>query len=60
MKRACKQCRVLFDGGSCPLCSNSDFATSWNGRVSIISVEKSLIAKRLGIAKEGDYAIKVR
>lgn len=60
MKKACKQCRILIDGGNCPLCSNSDFAISWNGRISIINHEKSAIAKKLNVNKEGDYAIKVR
>ena len=60
MKKACKKCRLLLDGGNCPICNNSDFATNWNGRVSVISVEKSEIAKKLEITKDGDYAIKTR
>ncbi len=60
MKRACRQCRLLFDAGSCPLCNNSDFATSWNGRITVVKADKSEIAQRLLITKDGDYAIKVR
>ena len=60
MKKACKQCRILIEGGNCPLCSNSDFASSWNGRIVVIDPEKSAIAKKLEVSKEGDYAIKVR
>ena len=60
MKKACRQCRALVEGGSCPVCSNSDFATSWNGRITILNQEKSAIAKRLALTKNGDYAIKVR
>ena len=60
MKKACKKCRILIDSGNCPICENSDFASSWNGRIAIINPEKSSIAKKLGVTKEGDYAIKVR
>jgi len=60
MKRACKTCRVLVDSGICPICKNSDFGTSWNGRVTIINVEKSEIAKKISVKKNGDFAIKVR
>ena len=60
MKKACRQCKVLVDSGVCPICNNSDFSTSWNGRLTIIDPEKSEIAKKLEIKKSGDYAIKVR
>lgn len=60
MKKACKQCRILLNGGTCPLCKNSDFSTSWNGRISMLDASKSSIAKKLSIADDGDYAIKVR
>ena len=60
MKKACKQCRILTDGGVCPICKNSDFATNWNGRITMIDAEKSAIAKKINITVNGDFAIKVR
>ena len=60
MKKACKQCKILIEGGECPICKNSDFATSWNGRISVLDMEKSAIAKRLAVPQNGEYAIKVR
>ncbi|MBI2144278.1 DNA-directed RNA polymerase subunit E'' [Candidatus Woesearchaeota archaeon] len=60
MKRVCKQCKVFFEEGNCPLCKNSDFATTWQGRINIIDPEKSLVAKKTCLKSEGDYAIKIR
>ncbi|MAG16246.1 DNA-directed RNA polymerase subunit E'' [Candidatus Woesearchaeota archaeon] len=60
MKRACKDCKILVDAGACPLCKNSNFGTNWNGRITVINAEKSAIAKKLTISKNGDFAIKVR
>lgn len=60
MKKACKQCRVLVDGGVCPLCNNSDFTTNWNGRITMLDAEKSAISKKLGIKANYDFAIKAR
>ncbi len=60
MKRVCKQCKIFVEEGNCSICHNSDFATSWQGRISILEVEKSFIARKVGIAKDGDYALKIR
>jgi len=60
MKRACKQCKILVDTGVCPICKNSDFSTSWNGRITVINAEKSQIAKKMLVKTNGDFAIKVR
>ena len=60
MKKACKECRVLVDGGVCPICKNSDFTTNWSGRITMMDAEKSAISKKLGIKANYDFAIKVR
>jgi len=60
VKRACKQCKILVDSGVCPICKNSNFGTTWNGRVIVISAGKSAIAKKLTLHTNGDFAIKVR
>ena len=38
----------------------SDFTTSWQGRIFISDVQRSTIAKNIGITEKGEYAIKVR
>lgn len=40
--------------------SKEDFTPSWNGRLFIIDPAKSEIAKKIGINKKGEYAIKSR
>ena len=40
--------------------SKSDFTPSWKGRVYVLDPEQSIIAKKMGIKKSGEYAIKVR
>ncbi len=40
--------------------NRSDFSDSWQGRLFINDMEKSHIAKEIGITKKGEYAIKVK
>ena len=40
--------------------NKEDFTSSWNGRLFIIDSAKSEIAKKIGINKKGEYAIKAR
>lgn len=58
-KQACKKCKALFDGGACPVCKSEQLAMSWKGRMFILNANKSDIAKKIGIAVDGEYAIKV-
>ena len=40
--------------------NKSDFTPTWQGRLHILNVEKSKIAQKTNIKKEGEYAIKIR
>lgn len=51
---------IFVEGGECPLCKGTNFATSWQGRLAIIDVQKSKIAQTVKIDAKGEYAIKVR
>ncbi len=59
-KKVCKSCKIFYEEASCPLCKGTATASSWHGRIAILDIENSKIAKRIGIEKEGEYAIKVR
>ncbi|HIH38760.1 DNA-directed RNA polymerase subunit E'' [Candidatus Woesearchaeota archaeon] len=59
-KKACRSCKCLYDGESCPSCGSSQTANSWQGRLHILNPEKSLIAHEVGTKKEAEYAIKIR
>lgn len=59
-KKACKKCKLLIEGGECPLCKSNQLSTNWQGRIFIIDPNKSLIAQKIGIKAKGEYAIKVK
>ncbi|MBW3015049.1 DNA-directed RNA polymerase subunit E'' [Candidatus Woesearchaeota archaeon] len=59
-KKACKSCKIFVEGSTCPICKNSNFTTTWFGRLNVIDANKSEIAQKLGIKIKGEYAIKVR
>ncbi len=59
MKKVCKKCKIFVKGNECPICHGTDFSTTWKGRIYVLDPEKSEIAKKLGIKKEGEYAIAI-
>ncbi len=59
-RKVCKRCKLFVDAEECPLCKSSQFSTNWQGRITIIDAEKSMVAKKIGINMNGEYAIKAR
>jgi DNA-directed RNA polymerase subunit E" len=59
-KKVCKKCKLFVDGNECPICRGNQFTESWKGRIIITNVEKSELAKTMGIKVKGEYAIKAR
>ncbi|MDO8643179.1 MAG: transcription elongation factor subunit Spt4 [Candidatus Woesearchaeota archaeon] len=59
-KKACKRCRLLFEESECPSCKSALVSTVWHGRLHILDPEHSVIAKKCGFDKKGEYAIKIR
>ncbi len=59
-KQACRSCKIFTEEEVCPICKRKSFATVVQGRIHFLNVEKSTIAKKMGVEKEGEYAIKVR
>ena len=59
-RKVCKRCKLFVNESECPECKTSSFSTNWQGRLFIADPEKSFIAKQVGIAKKGEYAIKVK
>jgi RNA polymerase subunit RPABC4/transcription elongation factor Spt4 len=39
--------------------SKSEFSQSWKGRMTFFDIDKSQIAKKIGVKKKGEFAIKV-
>ncbi|MFT4312548.1 MAG: transcription elongation factor subunit Spt4 [Candidatus Woesearchaeota archaeon] len=59
-KQAGKLTKVLTTDDTSPLDPKEPLTSSWFGRIMIFNANTSEIAKKLGIKKQGEYAIKVR
>ena len=59
-RKACRICKMFIEGDECPTCKTGQFTLNWKGRIQILDSTKSTIAHKINIAKEGEYAIKVR
>jgi DNA-directed RNA polymerase subunit E" len=59
-EKACRTCRIIYEGAKCPSCGGSDGMDSFKGRVNVLDVDKSEIARELGITKKGSFAIRLR
>lgn len=61
MEKACRDChRIIGSEKSVCKCGSNSISKDWSGYVVIIDAEGSEIAKKVGIDKEGRYALKVR
>lgn len=58
--KACKHCRALFEGATCPQCGSSESVDSFKGHIELLNPEASEIAHKLNLAKKGSFAIRLR
>jgi DNA-directed RNA polymerase subunit E" len=58
--KACRECHSLVEGDVCPSCQSGALSEDWSGYLVIIDPRKSEIAKIMGIARPGKFALKVR
>lgn len=57
---ACRNCKLIIaQGNTCPLCGSTNLTTKWSGHIIILNVEKSSVAKKLGIKSNGAYALNI-
>jgi len=59
-KKACRKCKLFVEGDECPSCKSKDFSTTWQGRLFVSDVNKSMIAEKIELKVKGEYAIKVK
>lgn len=58
--KACKVCgNIVEEADVCPKC-HGQLSRDWQGYVIILELDKSEIARRLGLQSAGTYALKVR
>ena len=58
-QKACKICKSIFEGAKCPNCDSQEISDIFKGKVRILDVEQSEIAKNLNIKKRGLFAVKL-
>ncbi len=59
-EKACRECRFLIEEGEkCPNCGGNAFTTFWRGYIIIIDSEKSEIAKKMEINRNGKFALRL-
>lgn len=59
--RACKICKEIYeDEDKCPHCGSKESTENYKGRVYVVDPEKSEIAEKLNVKREGNFAIKTR
>jgi DNA-directed RNA polymerase subunit E" len=59
-EKACRKCKLIVEGQTCPICNGNDFANVIQGKVNIIDADKSVISKKLNHPQKGRYGIKIR
>jgi len=61
MEKACRDCHRIVEGGMLVCkCGSNSMSRDWSGYVAILDAGESKIAEKLGMKKEGRYALKVR
>lgn len=59
-EKACKNCKTIYEGVSCPNCQHTENIDSFKGKITVVDPENSEIAKHLGIKGKGVFAVRLR
>ena len=57
-EKACKKCKIIFEGNTCPICKGNQLSETWKGRIVILD-ENSEIGKKLNLKGKGNFAVRV-
>ena len=57
-KKVCKECGFLTNEKVCPNCESTSFLDKYKGCVAIFDSKKSVVSEKLGIEKNGMFALK--
>jgi DNA-directed RNA polymerase subunit E" len=59
--KVCKNCRIIISHGDrCPICDSTDLTTKWSGYVIVLNVERSELAKKLGLKVNSTFALNIK
>jgi len=59
-EKACLNCKAIYEGDKCPMCGQTPANDSFKGRIHVFNAEKSELANKLNIHKEGEFTIKTK
>ena len=59
-QKACKKCQTIYEGDKCPNCGSAEFVDNFKGRIIVLNPEKSEVAQKINMKKQGTYAIRIR
>jgi RNA polymerase subunit RPABC4/transcription elongation factor Spt4 len=59
-EKSCLNCKAIYLGDKCPQCGETPASDSFKGRLHVFNAEKSEIADKLDIHKEGEFCIKTK
>jgi len=59
-QKACKKCKVMVEGHTCPICQGNQLVENWKGKIIILNPEKSEIAPKIGVKQKGTFALKTK
>ena len=59
-EKSCLNCKAIYLGDKCPQCGETPASDSVKGRLHVFNAEKSEIADKLDIHKEGEFCIKTK
>ena len=57
-EKACKACKMVYEGPKCPSCSSTESTDSFKGKVAVLNPEESEIAKVLKLEKKGTFSLR--
>jgi len=57
-EKSCLNCKTIYFGDKCPSCGETPASESFKGRIQVFDFEKSEMADRMKINKNGEFAIK--
>jgi DNA-directed RNA polymerase subunit E" len=60
MSRACRNCKIITENNSCPICRGTDLSDDYSGLLIILDPKGSQLAEKMEIESEGRYALKIR
>jgi len=58
--RACRTCKIITEDNVCPICRSTDLSDDFSGLLIVLDPEGSQLAGKMGIEREGKYALRIR